>query len=105
LDDYWKAIASPEYPFNQALAKGAFPYDLEELGRAARESVVQYRPYVALIYVDVVEFEGEHIRKFYASMADRFEEFLKRYDAQGKLDAALRPGISSLSAIMLATRI
>jgi hypothetical protein len=42
----------------------AFPADLEALARAARDAVEQYRPYVALIYVDVVEFEGQHIRRY-----------------------------------------
>ena len=62
LDEYWRAIASPDFPFNKALASGAFPDDLEALGEAARESVRLYRSHVALIYVDVVEFEGSHIR-------------------------------------------
>ncbi len=105
LDDYWKAIAQPEFPVNVALASGAFPDDLEALGHAARESVEQYRPYVSLIYVDVVEFEGEHIRKFYASMADRFEAFLKSHGRGMDLARKLRPEVSPLSAIMLASRI
>lgn len=104
LDQYWLAIESPEFPFNKALASGAFPDDLEALGRAARESVRQYRPYVALIYVDVVEFEGTHIRKFYASMADRFETFLAAHGGLA-VQKKLRKGVSSLSAVMLASRV
>ena len=34
LDAYFAAIASPEFPFNRALATGTFPENLEELGRA-----------------------------------------------------------------------
>ena len=104
LDEYWKAIASPELPFNKALAAGAFPNDLEALGRAARDSVAQYRPYVALIYVDVVEFEGRHIRKFYADMASRFEAFLEANRDRVHLDR-LRPGVSPTSAVMIASRL
>ena len=59
LGQYWKAIESPDFPFNRALASGTFPDNLEALAFAARESVRQYRKYVALIYVDVVEFEGD----------------------------------------------
>ena len=79
LDQYWTAVASPEFPFNKALASGAFPSDLEALARAARDSVVQYRRYVSLIYVDVVEFDGSHIRKFYSDMASRFDAFLTEH--------------------------
>ena len=104
LDQYWRAIASPEFPFNKALASGAFPNDLEALGRAARDSVAEYRPYVALIYVDVVEFEGSHIRKFYADMASRFEAFLSQNRDQLNLDR-LRPGVSPTSAVMIASRL
>ncbi len=103
LDQYWTAVESPGYPFNRALFDGAFPTDLERLGRAARETVERYRPYVALIYVDVVEFEGSHIRKFYSDMASRFEAFLATPQARQQA-RALRPGVSPLSAVMLATR-
>jgi len=103
LDQYWAVVASPEYPFNRALYEGAFPNDLEALGRAARETVQRYRPYIALIYVDVVEFEGSHIRKFYSDMASRFEAFLSTPEAARASDA-LRPGVSPLLAVMLATR-
>jgi AcrR family transcriptional regulator len=105
LDQYWKAIEDPDYPFNRALADGAFPDDLEALGEAARESVARYRRYVDLIYVDVVEFEGRHIRKFYSDMAQRFEDFLKRHYDPEELAAKLRPGVSPAGAAMLIARI
>jgi AcrR family transcriptional regulator len=104
LDEYWAALEKPDHPINRALAAGAFPDDLEALGRAARASVEMYRPYVALIYVDVVEFEGEHIRKFYETMAQRFERFLAQH-GELRLEKKLQPGIAPLSAIMLTSRI
>ena len=103
LDEYWQAIESPDFPFIKALASGAFPNDLEALGRATRESIEHYRPYVALIYVDVVEFEGSHIRKFYADMAQRFQTFLERNREHLNLER-LRPEVSPLAAVMLASR-
>jgi AcrR family transcriptional regulator len=48
LDHYWRAIADPEFPTNRALRTGRLPENLEEIGHAARESVVRDRPYVAL---------------------------------------------------------
>jgi AcrR family transcriptional regulator len=103
LDHYWAALASPEFPFNRALAAGAFPEDLEALARAARDSVEQYRPYVSLIYVDVVEFDGSHIRKFYTDMASRFAAFLDEHRDRVALDQ-LRDGVPPLAAIMVASR-
>lgn len=105
LDAYFEAMSQPDFPFIRALASGEFPDNLEELGRATRESVESYRPYVALIYVDVVEFDGSHIRKFYEDMAQRFDAFLKTHGMEAKLRAKLADGLSPISAVMLATRI
>ncbi len=104
LERYFAILAAPDFPFNQALAEGAFPDDLERLGRASRESVRRYSAYVALIYVDVVEFEGKHIRRFYADMARRFEAFMAAHPGEAALRKKLRPGVSPVSAIMLASR-
>ena len=104
LERYFAILARPDFPFNQALADGAFPNDLEALGRASRESVRRYKAYVALIYVDVVEFEGRHIRRYYSEMAHRFEVFMAAHPGQASIQAKLRRGVSPVSAIMLASR-
>ncbi|MDO8834019.1 MAG: TetR/AcrR family transcriptional regulator, partial [Vicinamibacterales bacterium] len=104
LDQYWRAIADPEFPINRALRTGSFPENLEAIGHAARESVAHWRPYVALIYVDVVEFEGSHIRKFYSDMAGRFERFVEAHKDELKVENKLRPEISPASAVMLTFR-
>jgi AcrR family transcriptional regulator len=103
LEQYWDALGQPDLPFNKALAEGAFPNDLERLARGARASVDQYRRYVALIYVDVVEFEGTHIRRFYADMASRFQAFLEANRDHLVLDG-LRDGVPPLTAVMMASR-
>ena len=105
LGEYWEAIDSPEFPFNRALAAGAFPDDLEALARAAEESVRAYRPYVNLIYIDVVEFEGIHIRKFYSEMSGRFNTFLNHKYPGDALKDRLAPGFHPNTALMLASRI
>jgi len=105
LDQYFQAMSDPEHPFIRALADGTFPENLEQLGRATRESVERYRAYVALIYVDVVEFDGAHIRKFYEEMAQRFDKFLKANNMDATIRAKLAPDLSPTSAVMLATRI
>ncbi len=105
LDRYFDAMSTPDFPFNRALATGTFPENLEQMGRAARETVKAYRDYVALIYVDVVEFDGSHIRKFYSDMAKRFEAFMKQHGMEDELKAKLQDGLSPISAVMLATRI
>jgi AcrR family transcriptional regulator len=105
LDRYFDAMSQPDFPFLRALASGTFPENLEEIGHAARETVKDYRDYVALIYVDVVEFDGSHIRKFYAEMAKRFDAFIKHQGMEERLRSKLQDGLSPVAAVMLATRI
>lgn len=105
LDRYFQAMSQPDFPFNIALASGVFPDNLEKLGLAARDTVRDYREYVALIYVDVVEFDGIHIRKFYENMAERFDAFIKSHGTEEELRGKLAEGLSPVSAVMLATRI
>ena len=105
LDQYWAAIDTPEFPFNKALAAGTFPDDLEALAEAARTSVMAFRQHVALIYVDVVEFDGTHIRKFYSGMSGRFASFLNQRFPDGSLKEQLAPGCDPTTALMLASRI
>jgi AcrR family transcriptional regulator len=105
LDQYWSAIEDTQgFSFNRALASGPFPDNLEVIGLAARDMVVQYRRHIALIYVDVVEFDGQHIRKFYADMAERFERFAAAHPSREASEGRLRPGVSLGTALMLATR-
>jgi AcrR family transcriptional regulator len=105
IDRYFEAMSQPEFPFNRALAAGSFPENLEAIGQAIREIVRDYREYVALIYVDVVEFDGTHVRKFYQNMADRFDSFMKSTGMEKELTGKLAVGLSPVSAVMLSTRI
>ncbi len=104
LDEYWTIVSKRSFPFKRALAAGLFPDNLEELGYAARESVRQYRQYIALIYVDVIEFDGTHIRKFYGDMGQRFGAFLEQEGMLDPIQAKMRPGVSPISALLLTTR-
>ena len=102
LEEYWQATTRPEFPLNVALRNGAFPDDLAALAHAARETVKQYRPYIRLVYVDVVEFEGIHIRRYYELIAARFDAFLKDHP---EVSRKLRPEVAPLTAAVLVTRV
>lgn len=104
LDQFWQASAAPDFPLTRVFEDGAFPDDLPAIGRAAREMVVRWRPFIALIYVDVVEFEGRHIHRFYAHLAERFREFLSRRPDL-HIHERMRPGIAPEVAMLLTTRI
>lgn len=104
LEQFFERMSHPDLPFNRALVSGTFPDNLEEIGRAARAAVEQYRPYFALIVADVVEFEGAHVRRFYEEMSQRLELAL-RSGAGDALRPRLAGDLSPVAAVMLATRI
>ena len=103
LEEYWATMEDRRYPFFRELTSGAFPDNIEQLGFAARDSVRQFRRHIALIYVDVIEFEGTHIRKFYVEMAQRLKAALQEPELE-RIQKRLRPGVSPISALLLTIR-
>lgn len=103
IDQYWARLGDPEHPLQKIFARAAFPEDLEEMAAAIEKVVEDNVPYILLIYIDVVEFEGEHIRAFYEGMATRFKEV---YGA--KLAARKAAGeigdVDPLVGVIMATR-
>jgi TetR/AcrR family transcriptional regulator, acrAB operon repressor len=104
IDEFWSITESKRYPYTRALASGRFPDNLEQLGLAARDSVMEFRQYIALIYVDVIEFEGTHIEKFYSEMGPRYAAMLQGGGLQ-EIRSRLRPGVSPISALLMTARI
>lgn len=105
LDELWTITDTRRFPFRRALVAGQFPDNLEALGAAARDSVREFRQYFALIYVDVIEFEGTHVRKFYGDMSRRFADTLGRNGGLDRIATKLRPGVSPISALLLTQRL
>jgi AcrR family transcriptional regulator len=99
LDEYGQMTAEPTFPLRRALNSGLFPDNLEEIGFAARDAVRQYRAYMRLYFVDVIEFEGSHIRKFYRELAQRLEAQVAANPPR------LRDGVSATSAMAAAGRL
>jgi AcrR family transcriptional regulator len=103
LDEFSGITETKRYPFTRALMAGRFPDDIEELGIAARESVREFREYIALIYVDVIEFEGTHIQKFYGDMGRRIANVLGDQELE-RIKSRMRPNVSPISALLLTGR-
>jgi AcrR family transcriptional regulator len=104
LDEFWAITESKRYPFTRALSSGKFPENLEQLGVAARDSVQEFRSYIALIYVDVIEFDGTHIQKFYGEMGQRYAKMFTGGGLQ-EIRSRLRPSVSPVSALLMTSRI
>lgn len=105
IDEYFAIADTNRFPFRRALGTLAdFPDNLEQLGFAARESIRQYRDYNLLIYVDVIEFGGTHIQKFYGEMSERYTRMMEEQGSLDEMRAKLRPNVSPTSALLLTTR-
>ena len=104
LEEFWKITETKRYPFTRALAAGRFPDNIEELGLAARDSVREFRQYIALIYVDVIEFDGTHIRKFYGQLASKYAGLLGQ-EALDEMKDRMKPTVTPISAVLLTSRI
>ncbi len=105
LDELWAAAETRRFPFRRALIAGQFPDNMEALGMAARDSIREFRPYFALVYVDMIEFEGTHVRRFYGDMSQRFADILGRNGGIERIAEKLRPGVSPVSALLLTQRL
>lgn len=104
LDEFSRVTVTKRNPFTRALLAGRFPDDIEQLGLAARDSVREFRAYIALIYVDVIEFDGTHIRKLYAEMGQSIAAVLGD-ETLDQIKSRMRPNVSPISALLLTTRI
>ena len=106
IDEYFQITETPRFPYTQALyGAGDFPDNLEQLGYAARDSVRQFQSYLSLVYVDVIEFGGTHIQKFYSDMSARFTKFFEERGGIDAVRARLRPSVSPASALLLTSRL
>jgi AcrR family transcriptional regulator len=104
IDEYLEIASSQRSPFMRALhTTQRFPDNIEDLGFAARATIRQYRDYLALIYVDVIEFGGTHIQKFYGAMADRFTQFFTQQGSMEEVRGRLR--VSPTDALLFTARL
>ncbi|MCB9378122.1 MAG: TetR/AcrR family transcriptional regulator [Holophagales bacterium] len=103
IQRYWERLLDPSLKLNRLFAEASFPEDLEEMSDAIEEVVTDNAEHILLIYVDVIEFGGEHIRAFYEGMSQRFErsygDRFRARKAAGEFGDA-----DPMVAVMVATR-
>ncbi len=103
IDDYWERLLDPDSELERIFTRANFPDDLEELAAAIERTVEENRASILLVFVDVIEHQGRHIRAFYETMADRFKEKygpqFAALEREGRLADA-----DPMVAVMVATR-
>jgi len=100
---YWERLSDPKLGINKVFGEGRFPDDLEALAQGAEEVVDDNAEHILLIYVDVIEFRGEHIREFYKGMAKRFEDVYGEHFRERKARGEFGD-VDPMVAVMVAAR-
>jgi AcrR family transcriptional regulator len=103
INSYWDRLLQADHPLQKVFVAANFPDDLEELAAAIEETVEENKASILLVFIDVIEFRGRHIRFFYETMAARFKAvYGKRFD---ELERAGRlTDADPMVAVMVATR-
>lgn len=102
LDEFETAYTAPTTPLARALESFSGLDDLEALGVASRKMVQRFDDYIRLIYVDVVELSGEHIRRLFGNMRKRYDALLGERLAELQ-DAGELGDVDPIAGVMTAT--
>lgn len=103
IDAYWDRLLDPDNRLQQVFNQASFPDDLEQMASAIEVNVEQDAPSIMLIFIDVIEFRGRHIRRFYETMAERFREAYSESFERRRRDGHLGD-VDPLVGVMVATR-
>ena len=94
---YGEFIADSE-PLAEVIRSHRFPDDLEAMGEAIGEMVDRHVDYLTLVYVDIAEFDGKHVRSHYENLAAKFDFLMKpRFDElrkQGVFPKGVDPAVA-----------
>jgi len=102
LEEYEEKYTAPDTPLAKALSNFQDLSDLEAIGEASRSMIRRFSDYIRLIYVDVVELEGTHIRRLFGGMRQRYEEQLGERLAKLR-EEGLLGDVDPVTGLMTAT--
>lgn len=87
----------PDEPLARFFAEPGLRGDFDALGLAIQKMVKRHRRYLLLVLVDVVEFEGQHVRRHYEGLVDKI-----RAATGGRLATAKRAGAKDPAFVLAA---
>jgi AcrR family transcriptional regulator len=81
VERLYAAFIADSEPLAEVMRRRRFPDDLEAMGEAIGEMVDRHADYLTLVYVDIAEFDGKHVRPHYENLAAKFDWAMKdRFD-------------------------
>jgi AcrR family transcriptional regulator len=103
LHEHWERLVDPELRLNKIYARGRFPDDLEELAEAIGEFVEDNVEATLLIYSDLIEFRGQHVRGLFSINNERVAQIYEQsFEARRQRGEIL--DVEPVVAIMMAVR-
>lgn len=86
IDETSADFLSPRNELIRHLFESDFPNDLHDLADSIKASIKNHEPYFKLMYVDVVEFDGLHIREVFSNLDEKFRAAMSaRFEKIGPL--------------------
>jgi AcrR family transcriptional regulator len=76
VDRLYQDFLADTEPLARFVATAHLPEDSAALGHAVKSMVERHREYLTLVYVDIAEFGGHHVRAHYQELASRFRAAL-----------------------------
>jgi AcrR family transcriptional regulator len=73
-------------PLARYLVRCSLARDVAELGRLMGEVIEQHRDYLTLVYIDIAEFSGAHVRPQYQALAAKFAAVMPAEAGDGLAD-------------------
>jgi len=104
LERYWAILGDPDLELNRLIAQAQFPDDFEQVALAIKQVVEENHPYVMLIYIDVIEFQGTHINRIYRNMASQFRRMYRSRFADLADQGRLNPKADPFLTVMMTFR-
>ena len=98
IDRAANVFMAPENEVIQYFLNSKFPDDLPDLARAIKLSIERHESYFRLMYVDVIEFEGAHIRDAFSNLESKFAMVLKgRFKKMGIKRGNTKPAFAMVT--------
>lgn len=97
IESQSKDFLNPDSPLVRYLTDCRFPDGLENMAEAIAASVDHSADYFKLMYVDVVEFDGRHIRSVFSNLESKFRDALtEKFKSAGMLgrDRSIDPSFA-----------
>ena len=94
IDRLHADFVSHTEPLAGFLAKARLPEEAEQLGHVVKQMVERHRTYLTLVYVDIAEFGGRHVRVHYQNLATVFRQVLTPLIANRSIASWVDPGVA-----------